>query len=161
MSDLTINITEEITLPNNNIEKISNKKVISNINQIVRRVDTITTSFSGSGIEILRFVDSESQQVAGSFVKGDVKYIRITHISGSSDAILYFLKTDQESTLLKLSPGKSIMLNDASFDASSINDYVEETYVDPEYYSNFVSLDVIKAKASGSNVQLEYFVASL
>lgn len=162
MADLIINITEEITLPNNNIEKSSNKKTIGGINQIVRRIDTISTSFSGSGIEILKFVDSEEQQTAGSFVKNDVKYIRITHISGSVDAILYFIKTNQESTLFKLSPGKTIMLNDATFDASSGTDYVEESYVDETYYSNFVSLDTIKAVSSGSsNIQLEYFVASL
>lgn len=160
MSDLTITIKEEITLPNNNIETAFNTKTISNINQVVRRVDTITTTFSGSGIEILSFVDSENQQTAGSFVKSDVKYIRITHISGSTDASLYFIKTNEESTLLDLSPGKSIILNNASFNASSTSDYVEAGYVDETYYSDFVSLDVIKAKATGSNIQLEYFVAS-
>jgi hypothetical protein len=80
MANLNVIITEEITLPNRNIEKTSNTKVISGINQIVRRIDTIVSTFSGSGIEIIKFSDSEEQQTAGSFVKSDVKYIRITHI---------------------------------------------------------------------------------
>ena len=28
------------------------------INQVVQRIDTITTTFEGTGIEILKFVDS-------------------------------------------------------------------------------------------------------
>ena len=41
------------------------------------------------------------------------------------------------------------------------SDYVVENYVDETYYRNFSSLNSIKAKASGSNISLEYFVASL
>jgi hypothetical protein len=53
------------------------------------------------------------------------------------------------------------MLNDAEINASSVADYVTEGYVDEMYYSSFQSMDTIKAKAVGSNIQLEYFVASL
>ena len=50
MADLTITLQEQITLPNNNIEKTSNVKVISGVNHTVRRIDTISTTFSGSGV---------------------------------------------------------------------------------------------------------------
>ena len=88
MADLTVTLQEQITLPNNNIEKTSNVKVISGVNQTVRRIDTISTTFSGSGVEILKFVDSEPQQTAGSFVKSDVKYIRITNLDSTNKATL-------------------------------------------------------------------------
>jgi hypothetical protein len=160
MANLYVTITEEITLPNTTTEKTRTFKTISDVNQIVRRVDTVATSFSGSGIEILRFCDSEEEQTGGAFVKQDTKYVRITNLSTTYDAVIYLISTNAESTLLNLSPGKTLMLNDADINASSTVDYVAESYVDEMYYSSFTYIDSVKAKAIGGNVQLEYFVAS-
>jgi hypothetical protein len=160
MADLKLTISEEINLPNNNVEKVVNRKTISGVNQITRRLDTITTSFSGTGIELLRFVDNESSQVAGSFVRDAVKYIRITNIDSTNFCTIYLIKTDQESVLFKLDAGKSLMFSNAEFNASEGGDYVVESYVDETYYSDFTTIDVIKAKADTANVQLDYFVAS-
>ena len=160
MADLTITLQEQITLPNNNIEKTSNVKVISGVNQTVRKIDTISTTFSGSGVEILKFVDSEPQQTAGSFVKSDVKYIRITNLDSTNKATLYILQTDEESVLFDLEAGKTFMLGNAEFNASQGGNYMVDGYVDETYYSSFTNFDTIKAKAHTSDVQLEYFVAS-
>ena len=160
MADLTITLQEQIKLPNNNIEKTSNVKVISGVNQTVRKIDTISTTFSGSGVEILKFVDSESQQTAGSFVKSDVKYIRITNLDSTNKATLYILQTDEESVLFDLEAGKTFMLGNAEFNASQGGNYMVDGYVDETYYSSFTNFDTIKAKAHTSDVQLEYFVAS-
>jgi len=160
MADLKLTITEEITLPNNNVERAINTKTISGVGQIARRIDTITTDFSSTGIEIIRFTDNESSQVAGSFVRTDVKYIRITNLDSTNFCTIYLIKTDEESTLFKLDAGKSLMFSNAEFNASQTGDYVEESYVDEVYYSSFTTLDVIKAKADTANVKLEYFVAS-
>lgn len=160
MSDLKIIISEQITLPNKNIETSLNTVTISGVNQIVKRVDTISTTFSGSGVEILKFVDSEEQQTAGSFVKDQVKYIRITNLSSTGSAEIYLISTGNESSIFQLDSKKSLMLNNAEFNASSTNDYVVENYVDETYYSNFYYYDTVKVKASGSNIQLEYVVAS-
>lgn len=161
MSDLKIIISEQITLPNKNIETAVNTVTIPGINQIVKRVDTISTTFSGSGIEILKFTDSEEQQTAGSFVKDQVKYIRITNISSTGSAEIYLISNNAESSIFLLDSGKTMMLGNAEFNASSINDYVAEGYVDETYYSDFTYYDTIKAKALGINIQLEYLVASL
>ena len=160
MANLYVTITEEITLPNTTTEKTRTFKTISDVNQIIRRVDTISTSFSGSGIEILRFCNSEEEQTGGAFVKQDTKYVRITNLSTTYEAVIYLIATNEESTLLNLSPGKTLMLNDADINASSTVDYVAESYVDEMYYSSFTYIDSVKAKAIGGNVQLEYFVAS-
>jgi hypothetical protein len=160
MANLYVTITEEITLPNTTTEKTRTFKTISDVNQIVRRVDTVATSFSGSGIEILRFCNSEEEQTGGAFVKQDTKYVRITNLSTTYEAVIYLIATNEESTLLNLSPGKTLMLNDADINASSTVDYVAESYVDEMYYSSFTYIDSVKAKAIGGNVQLEYFVAS-
>jgi hypothetical protein len=160
MADLNITIQENITLPNNNKETLFNTIFISNINQVLRRTDTIATNFSGSGIEILKFVDSEEQQTAGSFVKSNVKYIRITNLSPTYNAEIYLIATDLGSTLFNINPGKTIMLNDADINVSSTTDYLPDGYVDETYYSSFTYIDTIKAKAISGSVQLEYFVAS-
>jgi hypothetical protein len=161
MANLYITITEEITLPNTTKEKTNVFETISNINQIVRRVDTIATTFSGSGIEILRFCDSEEQQTGGAFVKSDVQYIRITSLSTQYNTSIYLIANDgTESALFSLDPGKTIMLGNADINTPSNNDYAVDGYVDETYYSNFTYINSIKAKAISGSTQLEYFVAS-
>jgi hypothetical protein len=160
MADLQVTIQESIVLPNGNREQLSNTKTISGVNQILRRTDTIATTFIGSGIEILKFVDSEQQQTAGSFVKTDVKYARITNLDPTNYGLIYLINTNEESVIFKLDAGKSLIFGSAEFNASSNQDYVLEGIWDPDYYSSFVYFDTVKAKAVSASIQLEYFVAS-
>ena len=167
MSDLTVTIQEKLTLPNNNIETAINTVNIPDVNQFVRRIDTVTYDYSGSGIGIIAFTNSESEQTPGSFVNSDVKYIRITNLVNSDKfASIYIIKTNQESVVFKVDPGKSLMLSNDDFNASQAGDYVVEGYVDEQYYSDFVYISEIKAKAGDTDttytgsIQLEYIVAS-
>ena len=167
MSDLTVTIQEKLTLPNNNIETAINTVNIPDVNQFVRRIDTVTSDYSGSGIGIIAFTNSESEQTPGSFVNSDVKYIRITNLVASNKfASIYIIKTNQESVVFKVDPGKSLMLSNDDFNASQAGDYVVEGYVDEQYYSDFVYISEIKAKAGDTDttytgsIQLEYIVAS-
>ena len=52
------------------------------------------------------------------------------------------------------------MFGNVYFNASQNGDYVVEGVWDPDYYSDFVYYDTIKAKAENAAVLLEYFVAS-
>jgi hypothetical protein len=160
MANLYVTITEEITLPNTTKEKTNVFKTISNVNQILRRVDTIATTFSGSGIEILRFCDSEEEQSGGAFVKSNVQYVRITNLSTTYDTSLYLYANNAEIAVFNLNPGKTIMLGDADMNSFSMSDYVDPTYVDISYFSSYEYINSIKAKAISGSVQLEYFVAS-
>jgi hypothetical protein len=160
MADLKITLHESITLPNRNVETLYNTTIISGVNQILRRTDTIATDFSGSGIEILKFVDSEEQQTAGSFIKSDVKYLRITNLDTINSALIYLVDTNNEFVIFKLEAKKSLMFGNVDFNASQNGDYVVEGVWDPDYYSDFVYYDTIKAKAENASIQLEYFVAS-
>ena len=153
MAELITQVTEKIKLNNNIITSVHNK-TISNINQVVKRVDTISTSFSGSGVEILKFVDSESQQTAGSFVKSDVKYIRVTNLDSTNYVDIYLIKTNTEETRFKLDAGKSFMLSNGEFDATSTSDVVVDGYVDLSYFSDLINFDTIKAKANTSNISI-------
>jgi hypothetical protein len=167
MSDLTVTIQEKLTLPNNNVETAINTVTIPDVNQFVRRIDTVTYDYSGSGIGIIAFTNSESEQTPGSFVNSAVKYIRITNLVASNKfASIYIIKTNQESVVFKVDPGKSLMLSNDDFNASQAGDYVVEGYVDEQYYSDFVYISEIKAKAGDTDttytgsIQLEYIVAS-
>ena len=161
MANLYVTITEEIILPNTTKEKTNVFKTISNVNQILRRVDTIATTFSGSGVEILRFCNSEAEQSGGAFVKSDVQYVRITNLSTTYNTSIYLIDNDgTESSIFNLSPGKTFMFGNTDINTPSSEDYVVDGYVDQSYYSNFTYINSIKAKAISGSTQLEYFVAS-
>ena len=170
---LSVIIKEEIRLPNGNMEQSINTKVIKDVNQIMKRTDTIATTFSGSGIEISRFVDSEEQQTAGSFVRDTVKYMRFTNLCKTNFVSLYLIQDSPnaqnpnttnvgsgDESLFKLDAGKSMVFSNAEFQGTDYYDYAVEGYVDVQYFSSFSSLTSIKAKADTEDVQIEYFVAS-
>lgn len=173
VGQLEVTINESITLPNGNREVATNNVTIAGVNQIVRRVDTISSFWEGTGVEILRFVDNEASQVAGSFVRDTVKYLRFTNLDDTNYLSLYLIQNSPDAQspntgnvgsgdegVFKLDPGKSMMLSNAQFESSNFYDYVVEGYVDIAYYSSFASLHSIKAKANASDIKIEYLVGS-
>ena len=150
-----------------------NAVINKDVKQIIKRNDTIAPAYSGSRIEILRFLDSEEQQTAGSFVRDTVKYMRFTNLCSTNFISLYLIQDSPEAqnpntgnvgsgdeSLFKLDAGKSMVFSNAQFQGTDYYDYVVEGYVDIQYFSSFASLSSIKAKADIANVQIEYFVAS-
>ena len=173
VGQLEVTINESITLPNGNREVATNNVTIAGVNQIVRRIDTISSYWEGTGVEILRFVDNEASQVAGSFVRDTVKYLRFTNLDNTNYLSLYLIQDSPDAQspntgnvgsgdegVFKLDPGKSMMLSNAQFESSNFYDYVVEGYVDIAYYSSFASLYSIKAKANTSDIKIEYLVGS-
>jgi hypothetical protein len=161
MPDLIVTLQEEYTTPgNSNIQTISNVVTIPNINQFVRRVDSIN---SLAPVGIVSFTTSNLNRTPGSFISTDVKYIRITNLSTSnSDAIIYLIKNNTDSITLSVNVGKSIILSNTNFNTSNTAyDYVVEGYVDPQYFEDFSTLDQIQAKSSSGTVYLEYVIASI
>ena len=80
---LDVTIQESIILPNFNVQNSYNTFTVCGINNYVTRTEVIDYQWSGSGIGIISFVASKSQQTPGSFVNDDVQYIRITNIPTS------------------------------------------------------------------------------
>jgi len=118
-------IDERVVLDNGKTQTTSNNITIDDVGQFSRRLDTIETTFEEKGIEILRFVESEQRQIAGSFVKGEVRYIRISNLT-ECNVDLYFIKDNEESTVFKLDGEKTLMLGNGQFNAASNKDYVQE-----------------------------------
>ena len=168
VGQLEVTINESITLPNGNREVATNNVTIAGVNQIVSRVDTISSFWEGTGVEILRFLDNEASQVTGSFVRDTVKYLRFTNLDNTNYLSLYRIQNSPDAQspntgnvgsgdegVFKLDPGKSMMLSNAQFESSNFYDYVVEGYVDIAYYSSFASLYSIKAKANTSDIKIE------
>ena len=170
---LTVTINESIELPNGNLESAINRKIIPGVCQLVRRIDTISSKWENTGVELLRFVDDESSQVAGSFVRDTVKYMRFTNLDANNYVSIYLIQDSPDAQspntgnegsgdegVFKLDPGKSLMFSNAQFDSTNYYDYVVEGYVDIKYFSDFASLYSIKAKANNQDVRIEYLVGS-
>ena len=170
---LEVFIRESMILPNGNEEIATNSIKIANVNQLVRRIDTISVNWENTGVELLRFVDDEASQVAGSFVRNTVKYLRFTNLDCDNYLSLYLIQNSPDAQspntgnvgsgdegVFKIDPGKSMMLSNAQFESSNYYDYVVEGYVDLQYYSSFASLYSIKAKANAADVRIEYLVGS-
>ena len=170
---LEVFLRESITLPNGNEEIATNTVKIPNVNQLVRRIDTISANWEDTGVEILRFVDDEASQVAGSFVRDTVKYMRFTNLDHLNYLSLYLIQNSPDSYspntsnvgsgdegVFRIEPGKSMMFSNAQFDSSNYYDYVVEGYVDIQYFSQFASLYSVKAKANKADVRIEYLVGS-
>jgi len=170
---LEVFIRESILLPNGNEEIATNQIKIPGVNQLTRRIDTISAKWEKTGVELLRFVDNEASQVAGSFVRNTVKYLRFTNLDCDNYLSLYLIQHSPDAQapntgdvgsgdegVFRLDPGKSMMLSNAQFESTNYYDYVVDGYVDIQYYSSFASLYSIKAKANNKDIRIEYLVGS-
>lgn len=162
MSTLNITLQEKITDSDGFVSYINNTQTIEGINQIFTFTDTISPTPLGDGIEILRFVDNEDHQVAGSLVRSKVKYVRITNKDkvNSCDITLVRLLDDKTVTI-QIQPQHHLLLPSIDFNFADVNDYVEEGYVDMVYYASFDKIKTIQAQANISPIELQYIVASL
>ena len=160
MADLTVNIRESINL-GGGVQRTDFTTVISDINQVVRRIDTVGATTDGNGtVEIIRFTDNESTQTAGSFVRDTVKYVRITNLNESTDVEVYLIPDIDNNIVYTVKPKRTIMLTSADSRIDDFADYVDNTYVEASYLTNFTQLHSIRAKSLGDPCAIEYFIAS-
>lgn len=140
-ADLTVSISESITL-NGYTRSGTNTLTISNVAEVDNRIINVGTS----EVDILGFGSANGQ---GSFVRTDVKYIRITNLDDTNYVTLGVSKTGADTFFIKLEAGKSFMLgnDDLEIDASG------------GASSAFVEADNISAKANGAACDVEMFVA--
>ncbi len=139
---LTVTITESITL--NGVDQGGSQVLtIENINETDRRILTAGTS----EVDIIGFDSSNGQ---GSYVRTDVKYIRITNLDDTNFVTLGVSDTGSDTFFVKLEAGKSFMLG---------NDDLE-VHATGGASAAFSEADNISAKADTASVDLEIFVAS-
>jgi len=109
MATLTTTIKEAITL--NNIDYGSERSLdISSVNEIVKRIVTISTTETGLlGFATTSSTDLSKSYLAGQFDEDDVRYIRITNLDSSNHIMLTFRDEDNTEFRMKVDAGHSFI----------------------------------------------------
>jgi len=143
-SILHTTIKEEILL--NGVKHVyETKKGISSINMVSQRIARVPTSL----ITVLSF---GAAVAAGTYVQGDVKYIRITNLDDTNYITLGMKdSTNNESAYFKLEKGGTMIFNNAKLE-TNVNGAVWSTA--------FEDIETINAQANTAAVDIEIFVAS-
>ena len=147
---LKITIKEEIYLKGKN-QGDSTTLSISNINEISKRIVTVPTS----EVEIIAMNTAVS---SGTFIEGDVRYIRITNLDNENNVSLTFKNEDADEFGLKLDRGQSFIYNGDM--SGGVVDTMEANAgaITPGTFADLVN---ITALADGAACDLEIFVASV
>ena len=109
MATLTVKVIEEITL-NNNSYNSERSLDISSVNEIVKRIVTISTTETGLlGFATASSTDLSKSYLAGQFDEDDVRYIRITNLDSSNHIMLTFRDEDNTEFRMKVDAGHSFI----------------------------------------------------
>ena len=149
---LNVTLTERIVL-NGRDQGSTNTLSISGINEISKRIVTITTTES----TIATF--SAAVASAGHYVAADVRYIRFTNKDDTNFITLTFRNQDNDEAAIKLDAGQSFIWNgDNANGMTAVLNATEDA--DAASSTNFGSLTNIQADADTDSCDLEVFVAS-
>ena len=100
---LTCKVSESIILDNQNYSS-TRVKTISSINEISKRIVTVPTS----EVEIVAI---STAVASGTFIEGDVRYIRITNLDDTNHITLTFKDEDATEFAILLDKGQSFIYN--------------------------------------------------
>ncbi len=150
-ANLKVKITEEIIL-NGKDQGSSNTLTIGSINEVSSRIVTIP---SGSITTLFNVATGTTSASAGTFPSASLKYARITNKDDS-----YHIKLRVSSSLtsdFKIEPGRSFMLTNSNMSGSASG-----SSTTTEFTGSAWSFDLnnISAEPSGSDVDVEVFIAS-
>ena len=99
---LTITLTESIEL--NGVEQGgTSTKTISSVNEVSKRIVTVTSTEA----EVIAFHASAIS--SGTFIEGDVRYIRFTNLDDTNFIVLTFKNEDDDEFAIKLDAGHSFI----------------------------------------------------
>ena len=150
---LKVTVKEEIIL-NGSRQDSENVKRFSNINEISKRILTITTNES----TIATF--SGAVASAGHYNDSAVKYIRFTNKDDTYFITLTFRNQDNDEVAIKVDAGQSfIWCGDNANGMSSVFNATQDA--DAASSTNFGSLTNIQADADSDSCDLEMFIASV
>jgi len=99
---LTITLTESIEL--NGVEQGgTSTKTISSVNEVSKRIVTVTSTEA----EVIAFHASAIS--SGTFIEGDVRYIRFTNLDDTNFIALTFKNENDDEFAIKLDAGHSFI----------------------------------------------------
>ena len=102
-ASMTVTITEAVTL-NGAARGNTNTLTLANIHEVVERTVTVPTS----EVEIIAM---STAVAAGTFIEGDVRYIRITNKDATNHIVLTFKSEGNHEFAVKLDKGQSFIYN--------------------------------------------------
>lgn len=142
-ADLTVTITENIILNGQPINS-ENQLVIEDVNEYDKRLMSIPTT---DEVTVVAFGTAVA---AGTFVRGDMKYFRVTNKDTVNYARIRVKKNGSDTFDTKLDAGKSFMVGNTQENVSA-------TAV---AFVTFKDADSINMQAYGGAIDIEYVVAS-
>ena len=153
MATLTVTHTEDITLNGQQFGG-TNIKTIASINEISKRILTITTTES----VIATF--SAAAASAGHYVAADVRYIRFTNRDTANFITLTFRNQDNDEAAIKLDFGQSFVWNGDNVNGMTA---VLNATQDADAASDTALGDLtnIQADANTGSCDLEMLIASV
>ena len=151
-SDLKISIRETITINNNKYDSFTNH-TINNIKEVSKRVLSIPTSSQ----EIISVSGSLGP---GAFITEDVKYMRFSNLNPATSpnqVDLTFRNFDNDEFKVKVDYGQTFFFTGTNDKGVSGSMDASQTEITD---SDLASLTRVIAQASGSEVDMEIFIAS-
>ena len=150
---MTVRVIESIKL-NGTEQGAVNSSTFSSINEISKRILTITTAES----TIATF--SSAVASAGHYVAANVRYMRFTNKDDTNFITLTFRNQDNDEAAIKLDAGQSFIWNgDNDNGMTAVLNATEDA--DAASSTNFGSLTNIQADADTASCDLEVFIASV
>ena len=150
---MTVRVVESIKL-NGTEQGAVNTKTFSSINEISKRIITITTAES----VIATF--SAAVASAGHYVAADVRYMRFTNKDDTNFITLTFRNQDNDEVAIKLDAGQSFIWN--SDNSGGMVDVFNATQdADAASDTALGDLTNIQADANTGSCDLEMIIASV
>ena len=152
-AELTVTLTESITLNSIN-HGATNTKVIASINEISKRILTITTN------EATIATFSGAVGSAGHFNDSFVKYMRFTNLDDTNFLTLTFKNDDNDEVAIKVDAGNSFLW--FADNSGGMVDVMNATQAAGAGSDTALgSITQIRADANTGNCDLEMIIASV
>ena len=143
---LQVSVTEAVKV--NGVEHVYNNVYsVAGINTTAHRIIRVPTS---AQTNLITFANSGTTGSAGTYVAGDIKYIRVTNLDDTNYVTLQLIDASADTAYFKLAAGQTMVFYDNKL----------EVKADGSAFAAFASLDNIAAQANTAAVDVEYFVAS-
>ena len=150
---LTVTLTVSITL-NGSPQGATNTLSIGSINEISKRIITITTA------EAVIATFSAAVASAGHFVAANVRYMRFTNKDDTNFITLTFRNQDNDEAAIKVDAGQAFIWN--ADNAGGLVDVLNATQdADAASDTALGDLTNIQADANTGSCDLEMFIASV
>ena len=144
---LTVTLTESLTIDNRDYGSVQSVEIPA-IVDVTRRIITVTTTEA----TILNFGAAVG---AGTYIVGDVMYMRFSNLDDTNHVILTFANEDDDEFAIKLDKGHSFMImGDVSGGMADMIDAKDSAIT----YS-IGDMKSITADADTASVDLEIYIA--